>query len=113
MTDSSDVEPLLVVENLRAYLPTDWGLVRAVDGVSFKLDRGKTLGLVGESGSGKSMLCRTLLGLLPRAAVVSKNASIRFDGREISQLPERGLNRLRGCEIAMIMQDPCLLSTQQ
>ena len=106
MTASDSSGPLLIVESLKTYLPTDRGLVRAVDGVSFTLDRGKTLGLVGESGSGKSMLCRTILGLLPCAAVVSRDASIRFDGREISQLPEKGLNRLRGLEIAMIMQDP-------
>lgn len=108
MTASDSSGPLLIVENLKTYLPTDRGLVRAVDGVSFTLDRGKTLGLVGESGSGKSMLCRTILGLLPRAAIVSSNASIRFDGREFTQLPEKGLNRLRGLEIAMIMQDPML-----
>ena len=106
MIASSAFEPLLIVQNLRTHLPTDRGLVRAVDGVSFILERGKTLGLVGESGSGKSILCRTILGLLPRAAVVSKDASIRFDGREISQLPEKRLNRLRGSEIAMVMQDP-------
>jgi peptide/nickel transport system ATP-binding protein len=108
MTASDSSGPLLIIENLRTHLPTDRGLVRAVDGVSFTLDRGKTLGLVGESGSGKSMLCRTILGLLPRTAIVSEDASIRFDGREITQLPEKGLNRLRGLEIAMIMQDPML-----
>ena len=108
MTASDSSGPLLIVKNLKTHLPTDRGLVRAVDGVSFSLDRGKTLGIVGESGSGKSMLCRTILGLLPRAAIVSRDVSIRFDGREISQLPEKGLNRLRGLEIAMIMQDPML-----
>jgi peptide/nickel transport system ATP-binding protein len=108
MTASDSSGPLLIVKNLKTHLPTDRGLVLAVDGVSFTLERGKTLGLVGESGSGKSILCRTILGLLPRAAIVSRDVSIRFDGREISRLPEKGLNRLRGLEIAMIMQDPML-----
>ena len=108
MTASDSSGPLLIVENLKTHLPTDRGLVRAVDGVSFTLDRRKTLGLVGESGSGKSMLCLTILGLLPRSAIVSRDASIRLDGREISRLPEKGLNRLRGLQTAMIMQDPML-----
>jgi peptide/nickel transport system ATP-binding protein len=108
MTASDSSGPLLIVKNLKTHLLTDRGLVRAVDGISFTLDRGMTLGLVGESGSGKSMLCRTILGLLPRAAIMSRDASIIFDGREITQLPEKGLNRLRGLEIAMIMQDPML-----
>lgn len=106
MITPSAFELLLVVENLRAYLPTDRGIVRAVDGVSFTLKRGRTLGLVGESGSGKSILCHTILGLLPHAAIVPEDARISFDGRDLIRLPEKGLNRIRGIEIAMVMQDP-------
>ncbi len=99
-------EPLLTVERLRAHFPTDRGLVRAVDGVSFTLEQGQALGLVGESGCGKTVLCRTLLGLLGRSAWSAEEASVRFAGRELRRLPEKALRQVRGRQIAMIFQDP-------
>jgi len=80
--------------------------VRAVDGVSFCLERGETLAVVGESGSGKSMLCRTILGLLPRCAHHSDNGQIFFDGKDLGQVTPKELKQIRGKEIAVILQDP-------
>ncbi len=99
-------ESLLSVENLYAHLPTSRGVVRAVDGVSFSVEQGRTMGVVGESGSGKSIMCRALLGLLPPGAVMPGKARIRFDGRDLAGLSEKSLRRVRGKEIAMIFQDP-------
>ncbi len=98
--------PLLSVENLYAHLPTSRGVVHAVDGVSFSIDQGKTLGVVGESGSGKSIMCRALLGLLPPGALMPGEVRIRFDGQDLNGLSEKELRRIRGKEIAMIFQDP-------
>ncbi|MCP3955147.1 MAG: ABC transporter ATP-binding protein, partial [Desulfobacterales bacterium] len=99
-------KPLLRVENLKVYLPTDHGVVRAVEDVSFELESGKTLGLVGESGCGKSILCRSLLGLLPNAAILSPDSGIRYNGEALVGLSEKAYNKIRAREIAMIFQDP-------
>ena len=98
--------PLLAVENLRTRLLTPRGLVSAVDGVTFTVHSGQTFGIVGESGCGKSMLCKTLLRLLPRTAEVAPDAGILLDGRPIQGLSEKALNRIRGKEIAMVFQNP-------
>ncbi|GIU87550.1 MAG: hypothetical protein KatS3mg009_2065 [Acidimicrobiia bacterium] len=79
--------PLLEVEDVATYFRTDRGLVRAVDGVSLTLERGKTIGIVGESGSGKSVLSRSIMGLLPRNAV--RKGSIRFEGGRSATRPPR------------------------
>ena len=80
--------PLLEVRDVATYFETDRGLVHAVDGVSFTLERGRTLGIVGESGSGKTVLSRSIMGLLPKSGVV-RQGSIRFEGAEIgSASPE-------------------------
>ena len=71
---------LLEVTDLKTHFRTERGLVRAVDGVTFTLERGKALGIVGESGSGKTVLSRTIMGLLPSTAVLS--GSVKFDGQE-------------------------------
>jgi ABC-type dipeptide/oligopeptide/nickel transport system ATPase component len=98
-------EPLLAVEDLRVQFRTARGIVHAVNGVSFDVAPGATLGIVGESGCGKSVTSLALLGILPRSGrVVSGTA--RFDGRDLLALPERDLRRIRGGEIAMIFQDP-------
>ena len=84
--------PLLAVVNLSAYLPSPKGYVRAVDGVSFTLEPGKTLGLVGESGCGKSMLARALMGLLPKGAIVAEDSAVKFKGKNLLALPNKVFN---------------------
>jgi oligopeptide/dipeptide ABC transporter ATP-binding protein len=97
--------PLLQVEDLKTAFATGRGLVRAVDGVSFELQRGKTLGVVGESGSGKTVLSRSIMGLLPPARV-QHSGKVRFSGHEISDLNGRELRDFWGTQIAMVFQDP-------
>jgi oligopeptide/dipeptide ABC transporter ATP-binding protein len=95
----------LEVEDLRTHLSTRWGVVRAVDGVSFSIDAGETLGLVGESGSGKSMTCWSIVRLLPRSAHLVQG-SVRLEGEEILEKSDSELTRIRGRKIGMILQDP-------
>ncbi|WP_266078638.1 ABC transporter ATP-binding protein [Haladaptatus caseinilyticus] len=97
---------LLEVEDLRTYFYTEEGIVQAVDGVSFEVDRGETLGLVGESGAGKSVTVKSLLGLInPPGKVV--DGTVRFDGRDLTACTERELRRdVRGSEISFVFQDP-------
>ncbi len=97
--------PLLEVVDLTVHFTTPRGVVRAVDGVSFDLQRGKTLGIVGESGSGKSVTSKAVMGLLPRAGR-EQTGTIRYDGRDISTLSSTGYRELWGSELAMVFQDP-------
>jgi len=97
--------PLLAVEDLRVHFWTGGGTVHAVNGISFDIGPGETLGIVGESGCGKSVTALALLGLLPRAGRVRSGAA-HFDGRDLLQLSQRALRRVRGRQIAMIFQDP-------
>jgi len=97
---------LLQVEDQRTSFRTGRGLLRAVDGVSFTLEQGRTLGIVGESGSGKSVLSRSIMGLLPPTAEIGQNSRVLFDGRDLTALAEDELRRIRGREIAMVFQDP-------
>jgi peptide/nickel transport system ATP-binding protein len=96
---------LLEVENLRTRFRTDDGFVQAVDGVSFTIERGATLGIVGESGSGKSVTCLTVMGLNDTRTATSEG-SARFDGIELIGASRDRLNQLRGTRMAMIFQDP-------
>jgi oligopeptide/dipeptide ABC transporter ATP-binding protein len=96
--------PLLEVRDLRVDFHQGRRVVRAVDGLSYTLRRGRTLALIGESGSGKTVSSRAIMGLLPGSASVT--GSIRFDDREVVGLPEGELRALRGCELAMVFQDP-------
>ena len=98
--------PVIEVEDLRTHLVTRWGTVRAVDGVSFSIDEGETLGLVGESGSGKSMTCLSIVRLTPRPAARSVGGRLRLDGDDLLAKSEREMQRIRGRKIAMILQDP-------
>ncbi len=98
--------PLMAVDDLCVHFATPRGAVRALDGVSFSLESGKTLAIVGESGCGKSVLCRSLVRLLDSSAIVSAGARVCFDGVDLLSLNEKALRRLRGREIAMVLQDP-------
>ena len=98
--------PLLEVANLRAYFHTRNGIVRAVDGVSFSVEKGETLGIVGESGSGKSVTCYSLMGLIPKPPGRIESGTARFDGADLLAMKEAELNKIRGKRIAMIFQDP-------
>ena len=98
-------EPLLQLEDVRTHFKTARGLVRAVDGVSFTLERGKALGIVGESGSGKTILSRSIMGLLPTKGTV-RSGSIRFQGNEIGNKSRKEMRHVWGKEMAMIFQDP-------
>ena len=100
-----DADPILEVEDLRTWFFTDAGPVRAVDGVSFSLARGETLGIVGESGSGKSVAAKSVMRLLEEPARIV-TGRIRFRGRDLATLTENALRRVRGAEIAMVFQDP-------
>ena len=96
---------LLTVKDLAVRFETHHGTVRAVDGISFDMEEGETLGLVGESGSGKSVTNLALLGLIPSPPGVM-SGQVHFDGQEISALSEPELRKVRGNRIAMIFQDP-------
>jgi oligopeptide/dipeptide ABC transporter ATP-binding protein len=98
--------PLLEVKDLRTYFGTREGDVRAVDGVSFSVDVGKTLGIVGESGSGKSVTALSIMGLLPVPPARIVSGEVLFDGRDLTKLREHEFEDIRGKEIAMIFQDP-------
>ena len=97
---------LLEVNDLRTYFKTREGDVRAVDGVSFAVERGRTLGIVGESGCGKSVTALSIMGLLPKPPARIVSGSIEFDGRDLTKLSEREMEDVRGRRIAMIFQDP-------
>jgi oligopeptide/dipeptide ABC transporter ATP-binding protein len=97
---------LLEVDDLRVGFHTEAGLLRAVDGVSFDIENGRTLGLVGESGCGKSVTASSILRLVPIPPGVILGGAIRFNGADILQMPAEDLPRVRGKDIAMIFQDP-------
>ena len=97
---------LLRVENLRTYFHTRAGVVRAVDDVSFSINKGETLGIVGESGSGKSVACYSLLRLIPQPPGRIESGHAHFGGLDLLHCPDAELRRIRGNRIAMIFQDP-------
>ena len=105
LSRGGDNETLLRVRDLRTWFLTDAGAVRAVDGVSFALRRGETLGIVGESGSGKSVCARSIMRLLDEPARIV-GGSIEFRGRDLASLSESEIRDIRGAEIAMVFQDP-------
>jgi oligopeptide/dipeptide ABC transporter ATP-binding protein len=98
-------EPLREVKDLKVHFPTDDGLVKAVDGISFKIDRGETLGVVGESGSGKSVTFLTVLGLINRKAT-RVEGEVLFQGKNLLEFSPEEMQDIRGSRISMIFQDP-------
>ena len=96
---------LLEVRDLKTYFRTDDGIVKAVDGVNFQIEKGKTLGIVGESGSGKSVTCLTIMGLNPAKTAITSGEAL-FNGEDLITMPKKRLRDIRGNDIAMIFQDP-------
>jgi oligopeptide/dipeptide ABC transporter ATP-binding protein len=103
---TADAPVVLDVRGLRAYLYTRWGVVRAVDGVSFVLREGETLGLVGESGCGKTMTGLSLVRLLPEPAGRIVEGQVLLEGDDLVTKSESEMRRIRGRRVAMILQDP-------
>src|SRR6476620_6376580 len=97
---------LLDVKDLRTYFETEDGVVKAVDGISFSLMRGETLGIVGESGSGKSVTNLSIIRLVPNPPGRIVSGEVIFDGQDVLLLPPDEVRKIRGCRIAMIFQDP-------
>jgi oligopeptide transport system ATP-binding protein len=97
---------LLEVDNLKTWFHTRNGVVRAVDGISFSLEKGKTLGIVGESGSGKSVSCYSLLDLIPKPPGKIESGSAMFDGADLLTATPKQIRAIRGQRISMIFQDP-------
>jgi peptide/nickel transport system ATP-binding protein len=104
--DANAQPPLLQVRDLRTYFRVMDGTVKAVDGVSFSISRGQTLGIVGESGCGKSVTALTIMRLLDTPPAQIASGEILFEGRDILSMPEEKMRHLRGNEMAMIFQEP-------
>ncbi len=97
---------VIEIRDLHTHLVTRWGTIKAVDGVSFAVHEGETLGLVGESGSGKSMTCLSLVRLAPRPAARTVGGQVLLDGEDLLTKSEREMQTIRGRKVAMILQDP-------
>jgi oligopeptide/dipeptide ABC transporter ATP-binding protein len=100
------VQNVLSIRNLRTYFHTDDGLAKAVDGVSFELKEGETLGIVGESGCGKSVTALSILRLLPDGVGLIEGGEILFEGRDIVKVSDKEIRSIRGNKISMIFQEP-------
>ena len=98
--------PLLSVHDLRTYFFTADGIVRAVDGVSFDIAAGETLGIVGESGCGKSVTALSMMRLLPKRSARTVSGTVLFEGQDLLKLDERAMRGIRGNRMAMIFQEP-------
>ena len=105
-TSASDGEPLLTVRGLRTYFDTEDGVVKAVDGVSFAIAPAQTFALVGESGCGKSVTAYSIIGLVERPAGRVAGGEVRLEGRNLLDLTEAQMQRVRGRRISMIFQEP-------
>ena len=100
------MENILELKNLKTYYSTDSGIAKAVDGVSFSLGRNRTLGVVGESGCGKSVTALSIMRLVPIPPGYFAGGEIFWKGTDLLKLPEEGIRKIRGDEIAMIFQEP-------
>ncbi|MGH2348082.1 MAG: ATP-binding cassette domain-containing protein, partial [bacterium] len=99
-------ESLLSVRNLKTYFYTDEGVVKAVDGLSYELKKGETLGIVGESGSGKSVHALSVMRLIPTPPGKIVDGEIWFEGRNLLKINDEEMRHIRGNRIAMIFQEP-------
>jgi peptide/nickel transport system ATP-binding protein len=99
-------DPLVQIRDLKTYFYGEGGVARAVDGVSFGLGAGETVGLVGESGSGKSVTALSLLRLIRPPGRIEPGSQILFEGKDLLALDERGMRRIRGARISMVFQEP-------
>src|SRR2546427_13049217 len=99
-------QPLLDIRSLRTQFFTDDGLVRAVDGVSYSLERGETVGVVGESGCGKSVTALSILRLIPEPPGKIVDGQVLLKGEDLLKLPEERMRKVRGARIGMIFQEP-------
>jgi oligopeptide transport system ATP-binding protein len=97
---------LLEVRDLKTHFFTREGVVQAVDGVSFDVEKGKTLGIVGESGCGKSVTALSIMGLIPKPPAKIVGGQVLFEGKDLTQLDDKQLQNVRGRQVAMIFQDP-------
>lgn len=97
---------LLEVKDLRTYFRTEEGVIKAVDGISFEVGRGKTLGIVGESGCGKSVTSLSIMRLIPNPPGKIMSGSVVFEGRDLLAQSEKQMRRIRGNDISMIFQEP-------
>ena len=105
MTETKNT-PYLEVKDLQVEYESDGAVVQAVNGVSFTLEKGKTLGLVGETGAGKTTIAKSILRILPDIGAYIKNGEVVLNDKNILELPEKEMQKLRGNEISMIFQDP-------
>src|SRR6476661_10636939 len=99
-------EPLLSVEDLHTYFHTGAAVAKSVDGVSFTVAPGETLGIVGESGCGKSVTALSILRLIQQPGRIERGSKIMFENQDLLQLDDAGIRRVRGNRIAMIFQEP-------
>ncbi|MHC1693131.1 MAG: ABC transporter ATP-binding protein [Sphaerochaetaceae bacterium] len=104
--EKTEYTKMLEVKNLKTYFLTDNGVVKAVDGISFDLEQGQTLGIVGESGCGKSVTNLSIMRLIPSPPGKIMDGEIFFEGRDILRISESELRNIRGNKISMIFQDP-------
>ena len=98
-------DALLQVKNLHTVFPTESGVVQAVNGISFNLERGKVLGIVGESGSGKSVTAYSILRILDNPGKIT-NGSVLFENQDIVKMSPQKVREIRGAKISIIFQDP-------
>ena len=105
MAHDSTAGPLLSVEDLRTFFYTEAGVARAVDGVSFQIGRGETVGLVGESGCGKSVTAFSLIRLIRPPGRIEPGSRIAFDGRDLATLSESEMRKVRGELIGFVFQE--------
>ncbi|HBG01081.1 MAG TPA: peptide ABC transporter ATP-binding protein, partial [Firmicutes bacterium] len=99
-------QKLLSVRDLKTYFYTDDGVIPAVDGISFDLDRGGTIGIVGESGCGKSVTSLSIMGLIPNPPGKIEAGTVEFEGQDLLKFTEAQMRSIRGNEISMIFQEP-------